>query len=411
LRLRASLLEPGRFRRHVIDQAVERREHRAAVDQRNRTRRKLSLRTHDSHRLEVAHARNRSSQRADCARIARVIRADIDRRHTRVRHVELAADLPHAEHDRAQRGDLRIGLLVGRKVVGARVRLDHDRRAAATGERADPLPDLLRDEWHQRVQQAQRHLEHLEQRAPRAALPGSARGRRLQHGLRELEVPVAELVPHELVGGLCGEVEAVGVELLPHRRNRRAEVRADPAVRDRQLRVAGETAFNGLGVHQHEPRSVPDLVAEVPVALDPAEIEADVTSHRGERGKRVAQRVRAVGRDALRKLLARCLLDRAAHLRLHEPGRALGHERLEVDAVDQVERVDDVALRLRHLLAVLVADQPGDVDLAERDVARKPETQHDHAGHPEKDDVEAGDEHRGRVERREFLCRLWPAER
>jgi hypothetical protein len=30
-------LEPGRFRRHVIDQAVERREHRAAVDQRNRT--------------------------------------------------------------------------------------------------------------------------------------------------------------------------------------------------------------------------------------------------------------------------------------------------------------------------------------------------------------------------------------
>ena len=46
-------------------------------------------------------------------------------------------------------------------------------------------------------------------------------------------------------------------------------------------------------------------------------------------------------------------------LRLHQPGRALGDQRLELDAVDDVERVEDVALGLRHLLAVLVADQAG----------------------------------------------------
>ena len=103
--------------------------------------------------------------------------------------------------------------------------------------------------------------------------------------------------------------------------------------------------------------------------------------------------------NALRELLARRLLDRRLHLRLHQAGGALRDQRLEVDAVDEVERVDDVALRLRHLLAVLVADQAGDVDLAERHVAHELEAHHDHPGDPEEDDVEAGDQHDGRVER------------
>ena len=97
-----------------------------------------------------------------------------------------------------------------------------------------------------------------------------------------------------------------------------------------------------------------------------------------------------------RVLLARRLLDRRRELRLHQAAGALGDQRLERDAVDDVERVDDVALGLGHLLAVLVADQAGDVDVAERHVAHELQSHHHHAGDPEEDDVEAGDQHAAR---------------
>ena len=95
-------------------------------------------------------------------------------------------------------------------------------------------------------------------------------------------------------------------------------------------------------------------------------------------------------------LLARGLLDRRRQLRLHQSRGALGDQRLEVDAVDDVERVDDVALGLGHLVAVLVADEAGDVDVAERHLAHELQAHHHHARDPEEDDVEAGDQHAGR---------------
>ena len=128
--------------------------------------------------------------------------------------------------------------------------------------------------------------------------------------------------------------------------------------------------------------------------------------------EREAQRIGAVRGDAVRKLLARVLLD-AARCRCGciSPAGALGDQRFEVDAVDQIDRIDDVALRLRHLVAVLVADQPGDVDLAERHVAGELQAHHDHARDPEEDDVEAGHQHAGRIERLQLARLLRPAER
>jgi hypothetical protein len=131
----------------------------------------------------------------------------------------------------------------------------------------------------------------------------------------------------------------------------------------------------------------------------------------GERGEGEAQGVGAEFRDASGKLPARRLLDLRLEVRLHEAARALGDQLVQADAVDQVERVEDVALRLRHLVTVLVADQAGDVDLAERDVARELEAHHDHPRDPEEDDVEARDEHRGWIEGRELRRVLRPAER
>ena len=126
-------------------------------------------------------------------------------------------------------------------------------------------------------------------------------------------------------------------------------------------------------VHLGEARGVPQLGREIAIALDARGRELDVAPLRGHGGEREAERVGAV-------------------------------------AVDQLERIDDVALRLRHLLALLVADQRVDVDLAERHLVHEVEAHHHHAGDPEEDDVEAGDEHVGRVVARELRRLVRPAE-
>ncbi len=94
---------------------------------------------------------------------------------------------------------------------------------------------------------------------------------------------------------------------------------------------------------------------------------------------------------------------------------ALFEQRVERDAVDQVDRVQRVALGLRHLLAVVIAHDAVDVDVAKRHPAGEPGRHHDHPGDPEEDDVEAGDQdRRGQVK---FVgspsspCGVWPAER
>ena len=81
--------------------------------------------------------------------------------------------------------------------------------------------------------------------------------------------------------------------------------------------------------------------------------------------------------------------DRLRLARIHQAGSALVDKRVEADAVDDVERVEDVALGLRHLLPFGVAHEGGDVDVAERHFAGEVQRHHDHARDPEEDDVEA----------------------
>ena len=99
------------------------------------------------------------------------------------------------------------------------------------------------------------------------------------------------------------------------------------------------------------------------------------------------------------------------HLRLHQPLSALGYQIVERNAVDEIERVEAVAAALRHLLALGVAHETGDVDLAERHLTGEVQRHHDHPGDPEEDDVVAGDQHVGRVIRLEFDGFLRPTER
>ena len=104
-----------------------------------------------------------------------------------------------------------------------RIGLEHDRLAGAAGEWRYGLPDFLGDERHQRMQQAQITFEHFEERTASAALLRFRRAVGLQRGLAELEIPVAVLVPRELVERLRGEIEAVFGELTAHLCGRRAQ--------------------------------------------------------------------------------------------------------------------------------------------------------------------------------------------
>ena len=99
-----------------------------------------------------------------------------------------------------------------------------------------------------------------------------------------------------------------------------------------------------------------------------------------------------------------------AALRLHQAGRPLGHQRVQVRAVDQVQRIDHVAPRFRHLVAFVIADQAMHVHLPERHIAHELKTHHHHAGHPEEQDIEAGHQHRARIKARKLRRFLRPAQ-
>ena len=127
-------------------------------------------------------------------------------------------------------------------------------------------------------------------------------------------------------------------------------------------------------VHQREPGRVPDLVDELPIAGHPPFRERDVHPGRRHRGQR-------------------------------EP------ERVGPDLVHHLERIDDVPLRLGHLLAALVAHESGDVDVAERDVAGELHAGHDHPRDPEEDDVERRQHQVRRVVSEDVVGPVRPAHR
>ena len=57
--------------------------------------------------------------------------------------------------------------------------------------------------------------------------------------------------------------------------------------------------------------------------------------------------------------------------------------------VDDFEGIEDVALNLAHLLAVFVLDEAVEIDGVEGYIAHVLDSEHDHAGDPEEEDVVA----------------------
>jgi len=149
--------------------------------------------------------------------------------------------------------------------------------------------------------------------------------------------------------------------------------------------------------------------AHLAVPLDAQDLEVDVAPGRRVVGEREPERVGAALRDPAREVLLLALLGELDLLGGEVAHAQLGVQRLERRALDDVDRVDDVAERLGHLAAVRVADHGVAEDLVERDLAREVDAEEDHARDPEEEDVPARLEQARRVEVLEVGRLLGPA--
>ena len=159
------------------------------------------------------------------------------------------------------------------------------------------------------MQQQERLAEHkvLDRQAVGLRVLG------LQLRLRDLDVPVAEVIPEKPVEGLGRRAELEGREARSTSRVDGEEPVEDRVVvgvelrridprQDRRRRgvVAGRPA------HLAEAAGVPELVAEVLAALDPVLLEADVLALRRDRDDAEAQAVGAVVVDQVEGIRANC---------------------------------------------------------------------------------------------------------
>ncbi|HEY1991553.1 MAG TPA: valine--tRNA ligase, partial [Gammaproteobacteria bacterium] len=133
------------------------------------------------------------------------------------RDVHLGADAAHPQDEFLQPAQFLLGLRVAFEIDGLGVGLRHHAGAGLAGQGSHLLPDLLGDERRDGMQGAQQRLQHRHQGMAGTALMRGVHAFALQHRLGELQVPVAELVPGELVEDLCRQVETVAGELLLHR--------------------------------------------------------------------------------------------------------------------------------------------------------------------------------------------------
>ncbi len=95
---------------------------------------------------------------------------------------------------------------------------------------------------------------------------------------------------------------------------------------------------------------------------------------------------------------------------MHQVTGSFGNQSIQADTVDDIHRVQAVALRLGHLLAGGIGHQAVDVDLLERYFTGEFHRHHDHAGNPQADDVVSCHHNVGRVKRFQFLGLFGPAQ-
>ena len=227
------------------------------------------------------------------------------------------------------------------------------------------------------MHQANGGIEHKDQVALRLQTALA-----LQAGLGDLDVPVADLVPEELLHAASHVAKGVVLNTLGDHLDGLGQAAEHPSV-GRRLNdgLAGRVA---LHVHEQEAAGVPDL------------------------GNKA---LGLVGTRAVDKLLG-LLVD----VRVELDVLVVGAERQQVVThgvgavhVNEVHGVNTVALGLGHAAAVLGQDRRVDDDVLKRHLVQEVQRAHDHAGDPQRDNVARGDQRRRGVMTLEQLRLLRPA--
>ena len=159
-------------------------------------------------------------------------------------------------------------------------------------------------------------------------------------------VPVAILVPDEFVERFCGEVETIRVEAFRNILLGELQAAKQPFIDERKGHrcVTRDAAILAFHIHQNEACGVPQLVAEVAIALAAREVKVQRHRHRAQRRKGKAHGVRTIRRNAVREVFANVFLGLFAVAGEHQTLRRFGDEWFERDAVQEVNRVKHVAL-------------------------------------------------------------------
>ena len=204
----------------------------------------------------------------------------------------------------------------------------------------------------------------------------------LQAGLGDLDVPVADLVPEELLHAAGHIAKGVVLNALGDHLHGLGQAAEHPGV-GRRLHdgLAGRVA---LHVHEQEAACVPDL------------------GHK---------RLGLVGARAVDEFLG-LLVD----VRVKLDVLVVGAQRQQVVThgigavhTDEVHGVNAVALGLGHAAAVLGQNRRVDDDVLKRNLVQEVQRAHDHAGDPQRDDIACGDERRRGMMALEQLGLLRPA--
>ncbi len=303
---------------------------------------------------------------------------------------------------------LRLGVVQGRAVDG--VLGNHDGLGLVAGAARHSLPHFLTDEWHERMDHCQRRLEgRVEGLDGRLALLGGAVA---DDGLGVLNIDVAELAVPVLVdnGGRLGEL-AVGngnVDIL----GSLIHLVQDPALGQRLARdgallrgdkVGGKAAENVLG-------GLEDLVAELAIAVDGANLKVNVAATSGGINHGETQGVSATLWDAVgeRSLL---VLGRSLNLgRVQVAKSQFIVQGLQRDTGNDIERVNDVAQTLGHFTALGITDKAVAKDLLKGDLASQFQAEHDHASNPKEQDIPASFKDAGGEQLLKVLRLVGPAE-
>ena len=205
------------------------------------------------------------------------------------------------------------------------------------------LPEFLGDKRHEWMQQTQQRVEEVERGIHCSAIDWLA-----ICGLHNLEIPSRELLPEQAVYGHQRVVQSELAEEVLDFGDGSRESSAEPLNGEARVLWLLHVVAHLPSLHQTE--TVPDLVVEVSSLLAQSVVEEDVVTGRGAEH----------------------------HTHAHTVGTVF---------VDKHQRVGAVSERLRHLSSQLVAHHTSKINVAERHVAGVLVSSHNHACHPEEDDV------------------------